>query len=115
MPISQKISQYRALLSFVYPGDVLWSGPRSRAQAGNMAGFYTPNSCWLSLGARDWSPRTKWQSIIGGSPRGQAARRISPPILTCTTHGHELKGGNVDRRGCAGWRRIKREGGMGQL
>ena len=27
------------------------------------------------------------------------------------THGHELKGGNVGGRGCAGWRRIK--GGNG--
>ena len=24
------------------------------------------------------------------------------------THGHELKQGNVGRRGCAGWRGIKR-------
>ena len=27
--------------------------------------------------------------------------------LTCMNHGHELKGGNVGRRGCAGWRGIK--------
>ena len=29
--------------------------------------------------------------------------------LICMTHGHELKRGNVDGRGCAGWRGI--EGG----
>ena len=28
--------------------------------------------------------------------------------LRCTTHGHELKGGNVGGRGCAGWNGIKR-------
>ena len=33
--------------------------------------------------------------------------------LICMTHGHELKGGNVDGRGCAGQRGKK--GGMGQL
>ena len=29
--------------------------------------------------------------------------------LICKTHGHELKWGNVDGRGCAGWRGIKGE------
>ena len=85
MPISHKIRQYRALLRFAHPGEILWStewGQGSCTQAGNMAGFYAPNSGWLPLGARDWSPRTKRQSIIGGSPRAQVARRISPPILT---------------------------------
>ena len=28
--------------------------------------------------------------------------------LMCMTHGHELYGGNVGRRGCAGWRGVKR-------
>ena len=27
--------------------------------------------------------------------------------LICTTHGHELKGGNAGEKGCAGWRAIK--------
>ena len=51
MPISHKIRQYRALLGFAYLGEVPWSSERgggSRAQAGNMAGFYAPNSGWLS-------------------------------------------------------------------
>ena len=85
MPLSHKIRQYRALLGFVHPGEVPWStewGQGSCAQAGNMAGFYAPNSGWLSLGARDWFPRTKQQSIIAGSPRAQVARWISLPILT---------------------------------
>ena len=34
--------------------------------------------------------------------------------LICMTHGHELKGGNVAGRGCAGWRGMKR-GKMGQV
>ena len=71
MPISHKIRQYRALWGFAHPGEVPLSaeqGRGSRAQAGNMAGFYAPNSGWLSSsGARDWSPGTKWQSIVGGS------------------------------------------------
>ena len=52
MPIIHKIRQYRALLGFAQPGEVPWSvewGRGSRAQAGNMAGFYAPNSGWLSL------------------------------------------------------------------
>ena len=51
MPISHKIRQYRALLGFAHPGEVPRSAERgwgSRAQAGNMAGFYAPNSGWLS-------------------------------------------------------------------
>ena len=51
MPISHKIRQYRALLGFVHLGEVPWpaeQGPGSRTQAGNMAGFYAPNSGWLS-------------------------------------------------------------------
>ena len=51
MPISHKIRQYRALLGFVHPGEVPWSTEQSqgsRAQAGNMAGFYATNSGWLS-------------------------------------------------------------------
>ena len=58
MPISHKIGQYRALLGFAHPGEVPWSSERgwgSCAQAGNMAGFYAPNSGWLLVGARDWS------------------------------------------------------------
>ena len=27
--------------------------------------------------------------------------------LICMTHGHELKGENVGRRGCAAWRGVK--------
>ena len=52
MPISHKIRQNRALLGFAHPGEVPLSaeqGLGSRAQAGNMAGFYAPNSGWLSL------------------------------------------------------------------
>ena len=75
MPMGHKISQYRALLGFAPPGEV----PQSAcAQAGNMARFYTPNSGWLPSGPRGWSPRTKWQSIIVGSPQAQVARRIIP-------------------------------------
>ena len=51
MPISHKIRQYRALLGFAHPGEVPGSTKRSwgsRAQAENMAGFYAPNSGWLS-------------------------------------------------------------------
>ena len=47
MPISHKIRQYRALLGFAHPGEVPWPaewGRGSHAQAGNMAGFYAPNS-----------------------------------------------------------------------
>ena len=50
MPISHKIRQYRALLGFAHLGKVPPSverGQGSRAQAGNMAGFYAPNSGWL--------------------------------------------------------------------
>ena len=32
---------------------------------------------------------------------------IEAKELTCINHGHKLKGGNVGRRGCAGWREIK--------
>ena len=28
-------------------------------------------------------------------------------LIICMTHGHEVKGGNVGGRGCAGWREIK--------
>ena len=52
MLISHKIRQYRALLGFAHPGEVPQSaewGRGNRAQAGNMAGFYAPNSGWLSL------------------------------------------------------------------
>ena len=71
MPISHKIRQDRALLGFAHPDEVPQPsepGRGSRAQAGNMAGFYAPNSGWLPSGAREWSPGTKRQSIIGGSP-----------------------------------------------
>ena len=50
MPISHKIRQYRALLGFAHPGEVPPSAELdrgSRAQAGNMVGFYAPNSGWL--------------------------------------------------------------------
>ena len=52
MSISHKIRQHRALLGFALPGEgeaprsAEW-GQGSRAQAGNMAGFYAPNSGWL--------------------------------------------------------------------
>ena len=62
MPISHKIRQYKVLLRFEHPGEILRSaeqGRGSREQAGNMAGFYAPNSGWLPSGARDWSPGTK--------------------------------------------------------
>ena len=52
MPISHKIRQYRALLGFADPGKVLRPAERGRGscpQAGNMAGFYVPNSGWLFL------------------------------------------------------------------
>ena len=51
MPISHKIRQYRALLTFAHPAEVPRSTEQSRgswAQAGNMVGFYAPNSGWLS-------------------------------------------------------------------
>ena len=51
MPISHKIRQYRALLGFAHRGEGPQSTERdrgSRAQAGNMVGFYAPNSGWLS-------------------------------------------------------------------
>ena len=51
MPTSHKIGHYRALLGFAHLGEVPPSteqGQRSRAQAGNMAGFYAPNSGWPS-------------------------------------------------------------------
>ena len=51
MPISHKIRQYRALLGFAHPGEVHRSpewGQGSRAQAGNMVGFYASNFGWLS-------------------------------------------------------------------
>ena len=35
--------------------------------------------------------------------------------VICMTHGHELKVGNVGRRGCAGWRGIKERNKKGQL
>ena len=34
-------------------------------------------------------------------------RIVEAKELICTTHGHELKGGNVCGRGCAGQRVIK--------
>ena len=52
MPISHKIRQYRALLGFAHLGKVPRSTEWDRgsgAQAGDMAGFYAPNSGWLSL------------------------------------------------------------------
>ena len=70
MPISHKIRQHRALLGFALPGEAPQSaewGQGSRAQAGNMAGFYAPNSGWLFMGAREWSPGTQRQSTIGGA------------------------------------------------
>ena len=52
MPMKHKIRQYRALLGFAHPGQVPWSteqGQGSWAQAGNMEGFYAPNSGSLSM------------------------------------------------------------------
>ena len=52
MPISHKIRQYRAVLGFAHPDKVPRSaepGWGSCAQAGNMVGFYAPNSGWLSM------------------------------------------------------------------
>ena len=51
MPISHKIRQYRDLLGFAHPGEVPWSTERAEegpAEARNTAGFYAPNSGWLS-------------------------------------------------------------------
>ena len=36
---------------------------------------------------------------------------IEAKELICKTHGHEVKGGNVGRRGCAGWRGVKEGNG----
>ena len=50
MPISHKIRPYGALLGFVHRErfPVRRAGRGSCAQAGHMAGFYAPNSGWLS-------------------------------------------------------------------
>ena len=87
MPISHKIRQYRALLGFALQGKVLLSAERARKlRPSSEYGGVLCTKFWLAplMGARDWSPRTKRQSIIGGSPRAQAARQLSPPILTIT-------------------------------
>ena len=39
---------------------------------------------------------------------------VAAKELICMTHGHELQGGNVGWRGCAGWSGVGR-GEMGQL
>ena len=71
MPISHKIRQYRALLGFAHPGEVPRStewGQGSRAQAGNMAGFYAPNSGWLST----------WELGIGLLEQSQGPSLVVP-------------------------------------
>ena len=70
MPISCKIRQYRALLGFAHLGEILRSAERASKSGGSRE--YGGDLCtkfWLALfvGARDWSPGTKWQSIVGGS------------------------------------------------
>ena len=40
-----------------------------------------------------------------------SAGNVEAKELICLTHGHELKGGNVGVRGCAGWRGVKGEKG----
>ena len=50
--------------------------------------------------------------MVGRNRQGEVKNSIGnveAKELTCMTHGHELKGGNVGGRGCAGWRGI--EGG----
>ena len=73
MPISHKIRQYRPLLRCWglrtrarFSG--LWSGPRKLRPSREYGGVLC-TKIWLALfvGARDLSPWTKRQSIIGGS------------------------------------------------
>ena len=47
---------------------------------------------------------------VGTKRQGEVKNSIENGIakeLTCMTHGHELKGGNVGGRGCAGQRGVK--------
>ena len=39
--------------------------------------------------------------------RNYSIGNVEAKELNCMTHGHELKGGNVGGRGCAGWRGIE--------
>ena len=85
MPISHKIRQYRALLRFAHPHEVLQSVEQAEGVVPKQGIWRVLcTKFWLAVfvGTRDWSPGTKPQSIIGGSPWAQAARRISLPILT---------------------------------
>ena len=71
MPTSHKIRQYRALLGFAHPGEVPWSTEQAEEVAPKL-GIWRGVLCtkfWLAffMGAGDWSPGTKQQSIIGGS------------------------------------------------
>ena len=71
MPISHKIRQDRALLGFAHPDEVPQPsepGRGSRAQAGNMAGFYAPNSGWLST----------WELGIGLLEQSQGPPLVVP-------------------------------------
>ena len=43
-----------------------------------------------------------------------SVRNVEAKELISMTHGHELQGGNVGGRGCAGWSGEK-QGKMGQL
>ena len=54
----------------------------------------------------------EWEGREGGKVQGEVKNSIGnveAKELICMTHGHELQGGNVGGRGCAGWR--GREGG----
>ena len=97
MPISHKIRQYRALLGFAHRGEILQSaeqGRGSRVQAGNMVGFYAPNSGWLPSGARDWSPEQSGNPslVVPWFDISRLFRVVvqlpfcpTPPILTYTS------------------------------
>ena len=98
MPISHKIRQYRALLGFAHPGEVPRSAERgggSCAQAGNMAGFYAPNSGWLStwgLGIGLFEPGGNLSLVVPWLDVSHLFRVVvllpfcpTPPILTHET------------------------------
>ena len=68
MPISHKIRQYRALLRFAHLGEILWSPERAEE-------VVPKQGIWRGF----------MHEILIGSPRAQAARMISPPILTAGT------------------------------
>ena len=48
--------------------------------------------------------------MVGGRQTGEvktSVGNVEAKELLCTTHGHELKGGDAGGRGCAGQRGIK--------